>query len=464
MAGGRGGEEGWRFTSSRCRLVAPTLLCAGCPFPFIRAMSSHLSASRAQASQRCVSESLGRFRPWRLLVGEISIAGKASRLIRGRGPRKTRVGFVFQSPDAALNPCIRLETQLTEHLRGGGVSAAAGRDRAREMLEARMRISDAEALMRRYPHEISGGQRQRVSIAIALLTNPDVLILDEPTTALDVTTQAAILTLLRETLQQTRTPVIYVSHDLRVVKDLASRVAVMFRGEIVEVGPALDVLTNPRHPYTKSLIASQPHLHSSSLAGRLDASSVVPESGCRFANRCEISESECSRHAIALAVGPSADHLVRCRRLEAAGQIVLPAKDLSETRRPLPPADSIRFKASGLSVMLGRGRTKEMILLSVEIDLASGRTTAVVGESGAGKSTLARTLVGLVAPVKGAVWLDEHTLPSTVRRRSRTDLGQLQMVFQSSTASLNPSKTVAAILRRAVRRLGGVDAGPPTRG
>jgi peptide/nickel transport system ATP-binding protein len=392
--------------------------------------------------------------------GNVAIGGIASPMVRHPDLRRhSKIGYVFQSPDAALNPCVRIGTQLTEQLRAEGVSAADSRARAAEMLR-RMRLDDPQRLMGRYPHEISGGQQQRVCIAMALLCSPDVLIFDEPTTALDVTTQAAILDLLREVLAGSSIPTLHVSHDLRVVKELATRVAVMSRGEIVEMGPAGHILEDPMHPYTRALVASQPDLRSRTfVAPRADQElpSADNRPGCAYAHRCPLVEDACRATAISLETFGAAGHLVRCRRAAESGSIPLRLPPNSDARgQRLRSSGLSRLTASGLDVALGSGRSRQTILFDVGVDLQEGRTVAVVGESGAGKSTLARAIVGLAPPDVGEIRIDGQPLSASVEHRLPTQLARLQMVFQSSTASLNPQRDVRTILHRASTRLGRV--------
>jgi peptide/nickel transport system ATP-binding protein len=295
---------------------------------------------------------------------------------------------------------------------------------------------------------------------MALLSNPDVLILDEPTTALDVTTQAAILDLLREVLSGSSIPALNVSHDLRVIKELATRVAVMSRGEIVEMGPAQQILEDPVHPYTRALIASQPDLRSRSFVAPLtDHEAPAPENkpGCRYAHRCPLVEDACRARAIALETIGQTEHLVRCRRAAETSVIPLrlPSNSVNHGER-LRGSGLSHLTASGLRVALGNGRARQTILFDVDLDLEQGRTVAVVGESGAGKSTLARAIVGLVPPHAGELQIDKQHLAPSVDRRPRAQLARLQMVFQSSTASLNPQRDVRTILGRAAVRLGRV--------
>ncbi|MFW6116172.1 MAG: ABC transporter ATP-binding protein [bacterium] len=393
------------------------------------------------------------------VAGTVTIAGTRSRLTRRIGAKSdSRIGYVFQSPDAALNPCVRVATQLTEQLRARGVTARESHLRAQEMLH-RMHIENVESLIQRYPHEISGGQKQRVCLAIALLGDPYLLVLDEPTTSLDVTTQAAILELLRELFGRSCIPTVFVTHDLRIIAGIANRVAVMSHGQIVEIGQTSNLLTTPLHPYTRALLASRPDIESRSFgAVNTETNEWVREigTGCRYARRCPLAERACLRSPVALRRVSSAGHRVRCRRVEDSPSISIQvSKERSgDTRLRGQP----RLVARGLTVGFGKEEKQVTALRNVDLDLRRGSRVGVVGESGAGKTTLARTLVGLVEPDAGDVWLDGERLAPSVSQRSPQQLAKLQMVFQSATASLNPQRAVRSILYRYARRLARVDS------
>ncbi len=389
--------------------------------------------------------------------GAVIIAGKESPLHRRIGGRNGAcIGYIFQSPDAALNPCMRIEMQLTEHLRATGTSEADVRSIARGMLD-QMRISDPDSILHRYPHEISGGQKQRVCIAIALLNDPDVLILDEPTTNLDATTQAVILELLEEVLAASAAPALYVSHDLRVVSKMTTRVAVMLRGQIVELGPTSIVLSAPSHPYTHLLLECRPDMRKSFVAPPAENPCQAGETcGCRFAYRCPFVEPLCLQSVIPFAQLSSPEHWVRCIRASSLPPHVIGEQEKPPSEYRGPGASCLL--ASGINVAYVTGNKSQRVLSDIDLELKRGWTVAVVGESGAGKSSLARALVGLVRPSSGTLRVLQEDLAPSVRQRSRAQLVQLQMVFQSATASLNPRHTVHRILYRAVGRLGKLDS------
>jgi peptide/nickel transport system ATP-binding protein len=316
-----------------------------------------------------------------LYQGEDLLAARPERM---RALRGHKLGMIFQEPMTALHPIMRIEAQIAEVIQEHvPLDRAALRARVTELLLA-VGLPDPERLRRAWPHRLSGGQRQRVMIAMALALGPDILIADEPTTALDVTTQAQILALIRRIQAERRMGVLLITHDFGVVAEVADRVAVMQHGRIVEIGPVAQILQAPEHPYTRSLIAAVPRLVAAPKPVLVDA------------------------------------------------PVVLEAEQVSKTFRQR-------------SWIPGRG-TEVAAVRNVSLALRRGETVGIVGESGSGKSTFARCVVRLLDPDGGAIRLDGTDIVKLGRRALRPHRRRIQMVFQDPYASLNPRRRVGDII------------------
>jgi peptide/nickel transport system ATP-binding protein len=395
----------------------------------------------ARRSARCL----------RLLSEELAEAGEP----RMRALRGDRVAMIFQEPMTALNPAYTIGEQMVEGLlyhRAGTTRAEAAR-RAVELLET-CGIAQAKLRLRQYPHQLSGGLRQRVMIAMALMSEPALLIADEPTTALDVTIQAQILALLARLQRDFALAIILITHDLGVVRRFGQRVAVMYAGEIVETQPTEALFARPMHPYTRALLACSPTAAERARPGeRLGFLPGTPPhlvgdlAGCQFRTRCSLAQAEC---AGSIPKRPVEGGFYRC---------VVPPAGAADAARARAEAQAVAARALGdepaielggvavdyrVSAGLFAARRTLHALRGVDLALRRGEVLGIVGESGCGKSTLARVMLGLERPSAGTV----RILGRDVGQYERRKLARaIQPVFQDPYSSLNPRKTVATIIR-----------------
>jgi peptide/nickel transport system ATP-binding protein len=387
------------------------------------------------------------------------------RAIRGR-----RIAMVYQDPMASLNPVMTVGRQLMEApMTHEGVSAPVARTRALAML-AEVKLADPEAMMERYPHQLSGGQQQRIVIAMALITGPALLIMDEPTTGLDVTVEAAVLDLVRELRSRHRSAILFISHNLGSVVRVCDRVAVMYRGELVEEGPVRRIFTNPRHPYTRGLLDCLPTLGSDKrqaplvpIAGQVE-SALARSPGCGFAGRCaHVEIGRCTSRPIpSSTVHGEPDHRVACARADELTRWTRRsgtgrAPDADGAREPMVAVQHLtKLYASRQRLRLRGSRAPVRAVFDVELAAGRGQTLAIVGESGCGKSTIAKVLSGLEVATSGGVRLDGVEVGAlAIDARSAALKRKLQMVFQNPDSTLNPSHTVGYAIGRALRRLQG---------
>ncbi|MFD7861959.1 dipeptide ABC transporter ATP-binding protein [Streptomyces sp. NPDC059783] len=368
-----------------------------------------------------------------------------------RTVRGARIGMVFQDPMTALNPVLTAGAHIEEVLRAHGHHDRAARRAHAVDLLGRVGIPEPRRRAADHPHRFSGGQRQRILIAMALAGEPDVLLADEPTTALDATVQDRILTLLGDLNRETGTALVLITHNMGVVARSCARVLVMYGGTVVEDGPTAQVLTRPRHPYTAGLLAAVPRLSTPSGTRLTGIPGSPPDlallgPGCAFADRCTLVEDRCRTAAPPLA--PAGDGVrVACppaaRRAEPLPAPATPVP----LRRPAPGA--VVLEAEGLRKTYrgrGIGRSPAPALDGVSLTLAAGETLGIVGESGSGKSTLARILAHAHRADAGTLRLRGEDITRPSRRTLHTVRRQVQMVFQDPYASLNPRMTVGEIV------------------
>ncbi|OKJ72972.1 dipeptide ABC transporter ATP-binding protein [Streptomyces sp. CB02460] len=390
----------------------------------------------------------------RITTGTVRLEGRdlaAADETELRAVRGARIGMVFQDPMTALNPVLTAGRHIDEALRAhGNHDKAARRARTVELLD-RVGIPDPHRRADDHPHQFSGGQRQRILIAMALAAEPDVLLADEPTTALDATVQDQILTLLGDLNRETGTALVLITHNMGVVARACERVLVMYGGTVVEDGPTAEVLTRPRHPYTAGLLAAVPRLATPSGTRLTGIPGNPPDltllgDGCAFADRCTLAEDRCRTQTPPLT--RVADG-IRVACLPAAGRTEPLPAPAPPARIDRPAPGAVVLEADGLTKTYGgRGarRRGEPALDGVSLTLREGETLGIVGESGSGKSTLARVLAHAHTADGGTLRLRGEDITRPSRRALHAVRRQVQMVFQDPYASLNPRMTVGEIV------------------
>jgi len=410
-----------------------------------------------------------------LVSGEVryrgeNLLGKPERELRRLWGR--RLAIVFQDPGSSLNPVIPVGEQVMEVLREHErLERAEAWARMLELFKA-VQLPNPAEIARRYPHQLSGGQQQRVSIAIALSCDPDLLVLDEPTTGLDVTTEARILDLVQALRKRSHAAILYITHNLGVIARLCDEVAVMYAGEVVEHGAVGEVFDHPRHPYTVALLDCLPRVEAPTVARLLPAiEGSLPDPGaeithCQFAPRCPLAEDRCRRE-LPILVDTAAGHTSRCfywDRVPAPGIERLPVAAGQAGRRPMPAGsllqamDVAHYYRHPVGILEHLGRDRGVRALDgVSWDVAPGETLAVVGESGSGKTTMGRCIVGLLRPTRGAIRIEGRQLPARLSAWPRALRRRLQMVFQNPDLTLNPRRTILDAVARPLELFGLAD-------
>ena len=397
--------------------------------------------------------------------------------------------MVYQDPMTSLNPVMRIGEQMAEVLIvHQGLNTEQARQRCIDMLK-RVYMPDPELVLQRYPHQISGGQQQRVVIAMALLNNPALLIMDEPTTALDVTVEAAVLDLIADLRRDFDTAILFISHNLGVIARVSNNVGVMYAGELVEMSSTREIFANPRHPYTQGLLRAVPRLGSDkqssvlhAIPGRVPSPSQLP-SGCVFEPRCQYAVDACRTARPALERGAwsveredslhalrptSHAHLVRCIRANEIDPLQwLPpeaqtANLQTSTPQTTPPetilsVDGLKthYKQAGNGLLgaFGLGHKASVKAVDgVSFNLIKGKTLGIVGESGSGKSTLIKTIIGLEDISGGTAEFVGFDIGKRTGKRDIDLIKELQMIFQNPEATMNPAYTVGQQIERPLLR------------
>jgi peptide/nickel transport system ATP-binding protein len=390
--------------------------------------------------------------------------------------RGDQIAMVYQDPMQALNPSMRIGDQMSEVLIvHRSMKKPDAETKCVEMLE-RVHMPDPANVMRRYPHQLSGGQQQRIVIAMALLNGPALLIMDEPTTALDVTVEAAVLDLIAGLQKDFDTSILYISHNLGVVARVSTKVAVMYAGELVERASVADVFLEPYHPYTQGLMRCVPRLgqdkHDSFLypiRGRVPSPANLPP-GCIFEPRCDYAREQCRAKKPELRP-IDYHHWARCHFAEEIAEqgwtppeemvdgLAARAERVEEPETLLRVENAKTYYDAPSKQLIGGEKQYVKAVDGVSIEAKKGRTLGIVGESGCGKSTLVKTIIGMEKPAAGEFEFMGIDISAPVSSRDLAVIQELQMVFQNPDSTLNPSFTAGTQIARPLRRFQTVPPG-----
>ena len=379
--------------------------------------------------------------------------------IRGR-----KIAMIPQNAGQSLTPNLKIGYQIEEALKlHTNLNENERKNRISELLN-NVRLPSPDVMALRYPHELSGGQQQRVAVAMALAGNPELLLLDEPTTGLDVTTQAHVLELLKDIAKDTGTSMVYVSHDLGAIAQVCDRVIVMYAGEIVLEGPVRKILKEPIHPYTNGLLKSIPKLSLEGLPESMPGAQPQPGhigEGCSFYDRCNISDEKCKIKTPDLEFLSEIDTSVRCfnyKKVNISQNKNIQIKNLDEknveNNEILGLSDvSISYaKQSFLDQLFNKLTDSNPTVKDINININKGETIALVGESGSGKSTILKSIAGLLKTKDGNInFAQNRKLSEDLKNRSSDDLRAIQLIFQNPDESLNPNHTVEQILSQPLK-------------
>jgi len=411
-----------------------------------------------------------------IVGGSIKFKGRDMTSMSNEELRRLRgsdIAMIYQEPMAALNPSMTLGQQLMEvSIYHDNCSEEEARRRAADMLTS-VHLPDPERVMAAYPHQVSGGQQQRVVIAMALLSQPSLLLLDEPTTALDVTVEAGIVELVAELGKKFGTSMLYISHNMGLILETCDRVCVMYSGEVVEETEIEEIFASPRHPYTRGLFGAIPLPTAdknarplTAIPGQLPLPHERPH-GCNFGPRCHhFRDGLCDANNIRMSeiTHPSEDHHVRCLRWQEIDNDPPPPETKAVARADM--GDTVLSIENMQKYYTIRDRSLKALITgksvryvkaneSLNFDARKGETVAIVGESGCGKSTFAKVLIGLESATDGKVVFNGDDISEKdVKTRSPEEISSLQMVFQNPNETLNPSLTVGAQIGRVIKRFG----------
>ncbi len=356
--------------------------------------------------------------------------------------RGAEISYVPQDPASALNPVLRIGTQLREVLEVHPHVGISIDERVEEVL-SEVKLDSTQGVLKRYPHELSGGQQQRVCLAMAFACRPKLIILDEPTTGLDVTTQRHVLNTIRTLCEKYGVGAVYVSHDLAVVSELVQEVVVMYAGRQVEVGTTSSIFTSPAHPYTARLLRAAPSVERAETLEGIEGQPPRPgqrPAGCSFAARCTLVRDECLKGQPPVVAVDQQGHVARCFR--ATERVITPrtAQVVLTGSGTAPPEQSLVVK--GLTARYGGSE----VVHGVDFAIDAGEALAIVGESGSGKTTLARCLVGMHTNWTGEMTFMGRRLENSVGDRAAVLQRSVQYIFQNPYTSLNPRKTIGQLV------------------
>ncbi|HEB97776.1 MAG TPA: ABC transporter ATP-binding protein [Sedimenticola thiotaurini] len=404
----------------------------------------------------------GRIVAGHVFLGETALLDLPESAMRNE--RGGRMGMIFQEPMTSLNAVLTVGEQIAEAVR---LHDPDSRDRVEERvveLLTAVGIPDPRRRLREFPHQLSGGMKQRVMIAIALAGRPELLIADEPTTALDVTIQAQVLALLKDLQQRTGMAVLLITHDLGVVSEVADRLAVMYAGQIIEVAATRGFFRQPRHPYSRKLFESMPGRNRRGRALAVIEGSVPDLAsefrGCRFLERCDRAMPVCAEEEPPWC-DTGVDSGMRCHlcgreqtEAEVAGGQAAQVEEVEEPSRPLLEVQDLQVHFPIRKGVLKRVVGQVKAVDGVTLEIHQGRTLALVGESGCGKTTVGKGILQLIRPTGGAVRFGGDDLTRLDRRALRPRRTDMQIIFQDPVSSMNPRMLVGDIVAEGMRALG----------